>query len=380
MKIHLIRSEEISKSRFRTIAEIIGKFKGPIDFNFLNEDISEDSEDIIKEDFEDFNNISDKVVLSESDNIRKYALKRQPWNLLFGHCETFRNQNKIKSDEPVVLLTDYGNERNWFSSWEPSGKLNFFVQTSMWDTFIEAESCYPIIYELATIPLGLATCKNLQELKEMAHQNPRGCAFDFCQNKSDVQLKLRTADICLDCQEKMIQKKIDPAIVRQVFAILDGIRNQMLFRERFSITKQPSRLEIDLAQRKLQFTDIGNVSVKLDPREMTVYRFFLKKVTGVAFNYMPDYKADILTLYRKHSNTEIEATLVNRVNAIVLNLDDTLSWLISNINKKIKATVGSEIADNYMIKGEKGEPRYISLDRNLFNTKVYHVPVVNKCD
>lgn len=363
MKIHLIRSEEISKSRFRTIAEIIGKFKGPIDFNFLREDISEDSEDIS----EDSLNVADREVFAESDNIRKYALQRQPWYLLFGHCETFRNENKIKSDEPVVLLTDYGNERNWFSSWEPSGKFNFFVQTSMWDTFIEAESCYPIIYELATIPLGLATCKNLQELEEMAHQTPRGCAFDFCQNKSDVQLKLRTGDICPDCREQLVHKNIDPAIARQVFAILDGIRSQMLFRERFSITKQPSRIEVDLVQRKLQFTDIGNVSVKLDPKEMTVYHFFLAHIEGVNFSYMPDFKEEIRLLYKRHTSTSSIATIENRVKAIVENSDDTLSGLITHINGKIRRTVGEEIATNYLIQGSRGEKRSIALDRKLLN-------------
>jgi hypothetical protein len=374
MKIHLIRSEEVSTSRFRTISEIIGKFKGPIEFIFRREDISEDAENMIEEEFDDSGNMDDRVVSPESNNIHKYALQKRPWALLFERCETFRTKNKIKPEEVVILLTDYGNERNWFSSWEPSGKLDFFVQTSMWDTFIEAESCYPIIYELATIPLGLTTCKNLPELEEMAHQTARGCAFDYCQNKIDIQFKLRTGDICPDCREIIIHKNIDPSIVRQVFAIFDGVRSQMLFRQRFQITKQASHMEIHIPQKKLCFTDIGDVTVNLGPREMTVYQFFLNHPEGVSFPYMQDYRKEIHTLYRRHAHTSDIVLIQNRVDAIVLD-GDSLSWLIHSINKKIRSKVGDEIAKNYMIMGEPGEVRRILITPELL--KIIDPPIRN---
>ncbi|MFA5816905.1 MAG: hypothetical protein WC865_14945 [Bacteroidales bacterium] len=40
---------------------------------------------------------------------------------------------RIPADEPVVLLTNYANEYNWFSGSDRSGKLNMFGQTDLWE-------------------------------------------------------------------------------------------------------------------------------------------------------------------------------------------------------------------------------------------------------
>ena len=149
MKVHIIRSEEVSKRMVKTIAEIVLKTEGPVKFIFQDETQND----------EDENEVVDTVGFNH---------KVLPWTILFGYCDQFRAEKSISDKELVVFLTDHYNERNWFSSWE-DGKLNFFIQTSRWDKLIEAESCYPIIYELVTIPLFVSTCKSLAEVEAMAH-------------------------------------------------------------------------------------------------------------------------------------------------------------------------------------------------------------------
>ena len=61
------------------------------------------------------------------------------WKELFSRCEEYRHNKKVKDNDAVVLLTDFDNEGNWFSSWDPGGGRNFFIQTSRWDKLVDAE-------------------------------------------------------------------------------------------------------------------------------------------------------------------------------------------------------------------------------------------------
>lgn len=352
MKIHLVRSEEISTSRFGTIAGIIRQFRGPMEFCIMDEDISvEDHEE------QDGDDVSDH---------RDHKPETLTWNALFGKCREFRENNLIKDDEYVVLFTDHRNERNWFSSWDPSGKLNFFVQTSEWELYIEGEPNYPVIYELVTIPLFALSGNNLDEIMEIAHDDPRGCPFDMCGNKTHVRLRLRTGDICPECRERLIRGNLDPLIARQIFMMLDHIRSQILNRERLMLIG-PSRMRIIKSNLTLQFPDLGNISVRLSPKEITVYLFFFLHQEGVHMSRMSEYREDIRAIYRNFSSdAQLEGFNFTVDLLSCMNGDtDRLSEAITNTNKKIRQTVYPEIAGYYIISGEKGKRKKISINRGL---------------
>lgn len=368
MKVHLIRSEEISTRRFRTIVGIAEKVKGPIEFIVRTEDIVRDPTDDNEE----------NVDQDRPEQKINPTLEITECSRLFGFCEEFRSQNKnINDEELVVYFTDHPNEINWFSSWDPTGKLNFFIQTSGWENFVESEFCYPVVYELITIPLYLSVCSNLEEVEAMAHYDwPRGCPFDFCGDKIQVLLRLRTGDVCPDCREKMIEKKIDPAIARQVFAVLEEIRSQMLFRKRFGITGTLSRMDIDTLNSKLVFKDIGDISVELEARQMVFYLFFLIHPEGINFRKMEKYFEEIRILYRNFTSDAILPRFTNALKSMTkTDLPNSKSWLVTHINNAIEGTIGEEIAPQYIIDRRRHAKKhgvksvehehFISLDRKL---------------
>ena len=357
MKIYLFRSEEISADRFRAITGILKRFNRPIEFIVREEDIAENPDENQGE-----RGGAGPVIKGNTESLEKI-----PWSIFFKRCEQFRAADrKIKDEDLVVFFTDYGNEEDWFSSWDPSGRKNFFIQTSGWGDFVESEECYPVIYELVTIPLYLSVCDNLDEVKAMAHYDtPRGCPFDYCGDKTQVRLRLRTGDVCRDCRDKMIGK-LDKGIALQVFSILDDIRRQMLFRNQFAMTGQLSRLEVNKFHREMRFTDIGNNPVKLHPREITVYLFFINHPEGVGYPYIPDHIEEIRALYRNFSDDANIVKFTNTVEAIALEEDhQTLSEIAANIKRKIILAVGQEIAVNYTINFIPGEPHRIPVDRQL---------------
>lgn len=354
MKIHLLRSEELSINRFFTIVELINQYKGPIKFLAANNELQKLDANSVEE--------TDSSIFTGKGDVLKTLL----WTQIYEKCDNFRLNNKIKDDDTVILLSDHPNEQNWFSHWDNTGKKNFYVHTANWEFFVLAESWFPIVYEIASIPFGLVTCNNLKELIAAAHDEPRGCVLDYCKNKSQVQLRLRTADICPDCYNLMIKKKVDPRIASQIFAIFEGMRSHILYRNRFQFVKQRSRLEINVAQRLLIFKDPGDLSVRFSPLEMTFYLFFMKHSEGVLLTRLSDYRQEVLDLYMHFVSTPNLTKINATIDLHVEYNSQALSGVFNSIQEKLDGIANNDIIKPYSIAGSRGEKRYIPLERELF--------------
>ena len=268
---------------------------------------------------------------------------------------------------------------NWFSSWDPSGKRNFFIQTSRWEKLVDAESCYPVIYELAIIPLYLSVAQTPDELVQLAHHDDRGCPFDFCADKRQVQLRLRTGDICGECHRMMTEKEVNYAVAGQVFDILDLIRSRILFRNRLGITAEIPSLNISTTDQDLVFfNNDGSIRVHLGLREFLVYMLFLNHQEGIRFKEMYDHYEELRKLYTNYvlsaSLPQYENTLERITDTVTYN---TLSEIIAIIKKKLKFYLRKDVAGHYAITGLRETLHEIPVDRNLVtinNRPFRHVP------
>jgi hypothetical protein len=240
-----------------------------------------------------------------------------------------------------------------------------FVHTGMWDRFTFPDFRYPVVYLLAAIPLRLSMFDSFSESVKNYHPEPRGCMNDFCKDKKDIQLKLRTGDICPDCRKRIRDRNVDPQLVSQVFRIFEGIRIQMLFRADFDHNPTPSRLVIDYDRRKIYLADLGNLEIPLNPMEKAIYHLFLNHPDGIAFSVLPDYKEELYHLYRHYSETPSIATLRARVDDLCGNKNDCLSQVISRIRKKFEDVVPEGMAKVYVIGGGSGRKKKIQIGRSL---------------
>lgn len=314
------------------------------------------------------------------------------WSFIWNVCEDFRKEHHIPSEEAVVLLTDLPNEGNWFASGLENEKRDFFVRTDEkdWKKYVEAPWIYPTASELASIILVIGGFKNLYEIERIAHRHSRGCIFDFCQLKEDIRLRLRTADICQDCRSELIRRNIDSSLLRQVFALMEGIRGQMLFRERLTILNEPSRMIVDCIKKTLYFPDFGNITIEFNAQQMMIYHFFLNHPQGIYFSDLPNYRDELKQLYMEYKGAVMLTTIINEiddivnpnvrkqiekydqaVNKIIEKPNTSLSAIISKINKKIEAKIDSRIKDKYCILTERSHK--ISLNQELisFTTKLF---------
>ncbi|MBL0340894.1 MAG: hypothetical protein IPP71_08190 [Bacteroidetes bacterium] len=326
MKTHLIRSPEVSAELFSNVVAILQQFEGPVEFVIDPFDIPFENTEIdeLPFDYTKFKQrdqfILGKVVASNKNlNAIEWRppfpdeIKKVTWKSIFDKCDLNRKKNHIPETEAVIILTDYINEKNWFSGSAPNGKLNFFVHAGQWEFFLPCDARFPVAYETIAVVFRHLLFGSFDEINRRAHERPRGCVNDFCKEKKDITFKLRTADLCPDCYLIIEERKVNPAVVSQFFQTIDHIRSQMLFRERFKTTRQPSRIEISGGQQKICFSDLGNAELKLSPLEKTVYLLFLKHPNGLHLNEIHDHTAWLEETYSKLGNVRSLVELKNSI-------------------------------------------------------------------
>ena len=381
MNIHLLRSPELKEETYRNVLHLLQQFQGPMRFIACEEDYTE-FDDVTeeriwhhKEDFEKsraMENLSKKSATEYSIKIPKITFpfieKKKTWEQLFAECDNYRMSKTLPDDDIVVLLTDIGNELNWFGGVAPSMK-DYFIQTSNWEHYFgnTIDIRFPIAYEVIIWVMRYYMFENRDEIKEGVHEKPIGCIMDFCGDKSQIILKMRTADVCESCMDKFIARDISPLYSRQFFDILDGIRNSMTFRGRAVLLQQPSRLEIRGNSKKIFFTDLGGLELCLNPKEKAIYFLFLKYEEGISIPHLCDYRKDIEELYYQFSNLPEREMIDKAIDVLINPLENDINVVLSRINKKIKTAVGDSLYDFYCIQGERGEKKYIKLDRELID-------------
>ena len=380
MNVHLIRTWDVRSNYFTQIFEILTGISGPITFKVdpfdtrleINdaEDLPFSEKRLNEKSILPHYNFSEDSYVSKSLSIPYWPPKfpervtLTTWDSLFEKCNDFRKENSIPEEDHVVILTDLANNLNWFSGTDAL-RLNHFVHSDQWDFFLPSDPRFPVAYEVAACIMRRLMFNNYEEGKNHFHQPPKGCINDFCEDKREVTLKLRTGDICPACMEVIITKNIHQPYVDQVLRTFDAIRIQMLFRERYRNLQRPSRLFIKGASRKIYFTDLADAELKLTPLERTLYLLFLKEENGLLLNELCDHRDWIKDTYKLVGNPKTIAEMENSINQLIDPTENSANEKISKIRKKLEDLLGEDMAKQYVIEGPKGKKRKIVIDRSL---------------
>jgi hypothetical protein len=107
-------------------------------------------------------------------------------------------------DVLTILFVAQNLEGNWFSHWHPDEEMAV-ASLAQWESFTSAPREAFVGYEI--VLHGLRGFPGWDP-ETVMHQASRGCPFDFCGTKSDIDQKLHVFELCRPCCEALQQAGI----------------------------------------------------------------------------------------------------------------------------------------------------------------------------
>jgi hypothetical protein len=284
---------------------------------------------------------------------------------LFGLCNQYRKKHRLKDDDIVILLTEYGNDMNWFSMGDPENKGNIFIHTAVWDYYTGVDQRYAVGYQIVSALLKYQMFESLDDALPHFHKVTRGCMMDFCEDKKQISIKMRTADICGDCQKIIQSKNIPHANVIYTLNVMEFIRKQILHRSRYQYLQPEKALEIRGYMKKVYLPQLGSKEVNLTAMERTVYLLFLNHEEGIRISEISNYRAEISELLHRLSNSDNREVIETGIDKLCAPSSNSLSEKMARIRQKFVEELGEEEAKAYIISGPNGSRKKIALPRQF---------------
>jgi hypothetical protein len=346
MNVHIIRDEHCPLAVYQNVFDKLSKSIGVVRFVKSKDDalIQDDMDDMFDE--------------KERKLINKYHFLS--FSQLYDICENYRKKHNIDTNDHVFLLSGANNYQNWFSNMDHEGN-NYFVQVTEWELFFgaELEVSFILCYQVMAWLLKRKLFSSEAEVMDAVHKKAKGCMMDFCENKRDITLKIRTADLCPDCLNIIKSKDVPLNFLNQVFSLWEEIRKNIAFRERAEFLNRMGRMIINPPKKTLFFPDYGDIVVKLQPKEMTFYQLFISVPNGINLHSLIDHAMTLKDYYFIITGNDDIAAIEN----IYAINDNVASQLTSKINKKLVSNLGETLASYYTIEKTMNEPHKIRINR-----------------
>ena len=369
MNVHLIKDSGLSIETYNETFDLLCQVEGSINYIAHFEDVrivDLDAEDIefSKDEFERQDD-SISACYSIASDIEFPILRSvsTPKEIL-KECLKFRLIKDIGDDEVVVLLTETPNSLNWFKYGLSN---NAFINTSDFSYFVPCDSSFPLAAQITSLVMQMLMFDDLNHLLLSSHKERSiGCINDFCENKHDVLLQFKTADICIDCQKIIKDAGVSNKYVNQIIDTLEALRSKMLAIDKFKRSIRKSPIKVDNVSGNIIIVDLDNYMIKLTPLEKTVYHFFLGHPEGLFASEISDYEYEIKEIYNKYSTISDFQKHNKYIGDLLSPMTNSMQEKLSKIRKKFKDVLGAHKYRDYVVCKDEVDGKYkVRLDREL---------------
>ena len=123
---------------------------------------------------------------------------------------------------------------------------------------------------------------------------------------------------------------------------------------------------------RLHITRNGNViledydmEIKMDVLEKCLFFLFLRHPEGIRLKEISDYKKELLDYYMSLSGRDDKSAMEETIARLVEFGNNSVNVLLSRIKTHFSSAIKDSIAENYYVRGKKGDTKSITLDRSL---------------
>jgi hypothetical protein len=105
--------------------------------------------------------------------------------------------------------------------------------------------------------------------------------------------------------------------------------------------------------------------VQLEPLVKSLYLLFLRHPEGIIFKDLPDYRQELAAIYNKVRPWGLTDRALRSIEDVTNPMLNSINEKCARIKKVFVAMLDSSIADQYYIKGTRGDAKKIALPRDL---------------
>jgi len=318
MKVHLIKTIDFRDELYTEIFNFLAEYKSPIEFL--------------------------KGTTDSKFNIKKKFVSQDAYTI----CERYREENQILADDIVVVLTSKPGERDWFRGSDPFGNI-FVVSQDITESYSQITEGYFCVYEMLCgithYLLKLDFYEEPQLQKYYIHLlQKQGCLNDSSVDAQGIYLKIKSTDLCPDCYNRSIELGVSSAIIVQILAIADAIRQQTVSCLDLDM-KELSGVVYAKKEQKIYLKENGK-ELTLNNLSKAIYLFFLLNPAGGSLRQLKEnHISELSLIYNNLSNRkDSKGTISN-----LFTKKDAFTKSKGLLNKELTKHIGNPLAKNYHI-------------------------------
>ena len=170
---------------------------------------------------------------------------------------------------------------------------------------------------------------------------------------ADQNFPFAAKELINEIKEKIAALKqlgVDEMILKSIFS--------------FEADNRLSRLVITNEYRII-LPDYHNMDITMYPLPKAVFFLFLNHPEGILFKNLPDYRDELIAIYKKVSGRENIEDMIKSIDDVVNPTLNSINEKCSRIREAFISKFDEAIAKNYFITGERATPKKILLDRDL---------------
>lgn len=148
--------------------------------------------------------------------------------------------------------------------------------------------------------------------------------------------------------DKLAQKGISEHILQQIVSKPTVVSRMVISRD-----------------YRIFLPDYNNMEVVMPPLVKAVYFLFLRHPEGIIFKHLVDYRAELQRLYENIRGDYLDDKAVQSIIDITDPMKNSINEKCARIREAFVTRFDERLAVNYIIRGERGEPKRIPLHREL---------------